>query len=105
MQDIKKIKPKEIVPGITGYYAHGEKMTLGYVELLEGASIPMHQHPEEQITYIIEGQLDMIIDGKPFSLTSGMYHVIPSHTPHTAVAKTFCKLIDAFSPVREDYKS
>jgi quercetin dioxygenase-like cupin family protein len=105
MQDIKKIKPKELVPGITGYYAHGEKMTFGYVELLEGAGIPMHHHSQEQITYIIEGQLDMIIGGNPCSLTSGMYHVIPSNTPHTAVAKTFCKLIDAFSPVREDYKS
>lgn len=104
MQQIKNIKPKELVHGITGYYCHGEKTTLGYVELLEGASIPMHQHVQEQITYIIEGQLDMIIGGNPCSLTSGMYHVIPSNTPHTAIAKTFCKLIDTFSPIREDYK-
>lgn len=104
MELIKNIKPKELVPGITGYYCHGEKMTFGYVELLENASIPMHHHPQEQITFIIEGQLDMIIDGVPCSLTPGMYHVIPSNTPHSAVAKKFCKLIDAFSPIREDYK-
>lgn len=104
MNQIKNIKPKEVVPGITGYYAHGEKMTFGYVELIEGASIPTHQHIQEQITYIIEGQLDMIIGGKPCTLTPGMYHVIPSNMPHSATAKTFCKLIDAFSPVREDYK-
>lgn len=105
MENIKNSKPKELVPGITGYYCHGEKMTLGYVELLEGASIPMHQHMQEQITYIIEGQLDMIIGGNPCSLTPGMYYVIPSSTPHSAIAKTFCKVIDAFSPVREDYKT
>lgn len=105
MEQIKNIKPKEIVPGITGYYAHGEKLTFGFVELLEGASIPMHQHVQEQITYIIEGQLDMIIGDKFCSLTAGMYHVISSNTPHSAIAKTFCKLIDAFSPVREDYRS
>ncbi|HYM92961.1 MAG TPA: cupin domain-containing protein [Chitinophagaceae bacterium] len=104
MEAIKNIKPKELVPGITGYYAHGINLTFGYVELLEGASIPMHHHMQEQITYIIEGQLDMIIGGVNCSLTSGMYYVIPSDTPHTAVAKTFCKLIDAFGPVREDYK-
>lgn len=61
METIKNNKPLEIVPGITGYYAHGEKMTFGYVELLKGASIPAHQHPQEQITYIIEGELDMMI--------------------------------------------
>lgn len=103
MELIKNIKPKELVPGITGYYAHGEKMTFGYVELLEGAKIPMHQHMHEQITYIIEGQLDMVISGEPCLLTAGMFHVIPSNVSHSAVAKTFCKVIDAFSPVREDY--
>ncbi|MBS1920994.1 MAG: cupin domain-containing protein [Bacteroidetes bacterium] len=103
--NIKNIKPKEIASGITGYYAHGEKMTFGYVELLEGASIPIHQHPQEQITYIIEGQLDMTIGSVACSLTPGMYHVIPPNTPHTATAKMFCKLIDVFSPMREDYKS
>lgn len=105
MQPIKNIKPKELVPGITGYYAHGEKLTFGYVELLEGSSIPLHQHVQEQITYILEGQLDMIIDGKACSLTEGMYYVIPPNTPHSAIAKTFCKVIDAFGPVREDYKT
>lgn len=104
MQLIKDIKPKELVPGITGYYAHGNSMTFGYVELKAGSNIPMHQHVHEQITYIIEGQLDMVIGGQPCLLTNGMYHVIPSNTPHSAVAKTDCKVIDAFSPARDDYK-
>ena len=104
MEFIKNIKSKELVPGITGYYAHGSSMTFGYVELIEGSSIPMHQPVQEQITYILEGQLDMVIGGKPCSLTDGMYHVIPANTSHSAIAKTFCKVIDAFSPVREDYK-
>jgi quercetin dioxygenase-like cupin family protein len=105
MQQIKQIKPKTLVPGITGYYAHGKEMTFGYVELEEGTNVPVHQHVHEQITYIIDGQLDMVIDGKAHSLTPGMYHVIPSNCPHGAIAKTACKLIDVFGPVREEYKS
>jgi quercetin dioxygenase-like cupin family protein len=104
MQSIKNIKAKEVVPGITGYYAHGTNMSFGYVEIEEGSVLPEHHHVHEQITFIIEGQLDMIIGGKPFSLTAGMYYVIPSNIPHSAVAKTNCKVIDAFNPVREDYK-
>ena len=105
MEQIKNIKPKELVPGITGYYAHGDSMTFGYVELKAGSSVPLHQHINEQITYIIEGQIDMVIGGVACSLTSGMYHVIPANTLHSAVAKTNCKVIDAFSPAREEYKT
>jgi len=104
MLPIKNIKPRELVPGITGYYAHGDSMTFGYVELKAGSNIPLHQHEQEQITYIIEGELNMVIGGQSCSLNAGMYHIIPSNTPHSAIANTDCKVIDAFSPVREDYK-
>jgi len=105
MQQIKNIPAKEIVPGITGYYAHGANHTFGYVELKAGSSVPTHQHVHEQITYILEGQLDMIIEGVDCCLTTGMYYIILSNTPHSAIAKTDCKVIDSFSPVREEYKS
>jgi quercetin dioxygenase-like cupin family protein len=105
MQQIKSIVPKHLVAGITGYYAHGEQMTFGYVELEAGSSVPLHQHEQEQITYIIEGELDMVIGEMACLLVAGMYHVIPSNTPHSALARTGCKVIDAFSPVREDYKT
>ncbi|MEQ1677019.1 MAG: cupin domain-containing protein [Chitinophagaceae bacterium] len=105
MQSLKDITPKELAPGLTGYYVHGTSMTLGLVEVKAGSNLPQHHHPHEQITYIVEGELDMIIGGEPCLLTAGMYHVIPSNVPHSAVAKTDCKVIDVFNPVREDYKS
>jgi quercetin dioxygenase-like cupin family protein len=104
MDSIKNVKPKELAPGITGYYAHGENMTFGYVELKSGSTVPLHHHIQEQITYIIEGELDMMIGGVPCLLTAGMFHVISSNTPHSAVARKDCKVIDTFSPAREDYK-
>jgi quercetin dioxygenase-like cupin family protein len=104
MELIKNINPKVLVPGITGYYAHGENLTFGYVELKAGSSIPLHHHIHEQVTYIIQGQLEMVIGTENCLLTGGMYHVIPSNMPHSALARTDCKVIDAFSPVREDYK-
>lgn len=104
MQQIKNLKSKEVVAGITGYYAHGDKHTFGYVEIKKGSVVPEHHHMQEQITYIIEGELDMTIGGQFCPLRPGMYYVIPSNTPHSATALTDCKVIDTFSPVREDYK-
>jgi len=104
MQPIKSIAPKELTSGITGYYAHGVSLTFGYIELEQGSMVPMHHHIQEQVTYIVSGQLDMNIGGISYSLTSGMVHVIPSNTPHDAIAVVDTVAIDAFSPVREDYK-
>ena len=103
MNLIKNIPSKRLAPGITGHYAHGDKTTFGFVELEKGSSVPLHHHVHEQVTYIIEGQLDMMIGEKAYSLTPGMYHVIPSNVLHSAVAITDCKLIDVFGPVREEY--
>ncbi len=105
MQLLKDITPKDLAPGLTGYYAHGTNMTLGLVEIKAGSNLPLHHHPHEQMTYILEGHLDMTIGGEYCPLTAGMYYVIPSNVPHGAVAITDCKVIDVFNPVREDYKS
>ena len=39
MQQIKDITPKELMEGVTGYYAHGQNMTFGLVELKAGATV------------------------------------------------------------------
>lgn len=103
MYQLKDLPGKTLAPGLIGYYAHGQQMTLGLVEIKKGSDLPLHQHPHEQITYILEGQLDMTIGGKLCSLTAGMYYVIPSNIPHGAKAITDCKVIDVFNPVRQDY--
>lgn len=105
MDLIKNIAPKLLAPGITGHYAHGQSMSFGYVKLEKGSSVPMHKHIHEQITYILEGELDMVIGGEACLLTTGMHHVIPSNTLHSAVAITKCTVIDVFSPAREEYKT
>lgn len=105
MNLLKDINPKQLMQGITGYYAHGENMTFGLVEIDEGTVMPVHQHVHEQITYCLEGQLDMEIDGVLYTLTPGSYYVIPSNVWHGATAITACKLIDVFEPVREEYKT
>ena len=104
MQHLNNIKGKEIVPGLFGRFVHGEKITLSFVDIEPGAQLPEHSHPHEQITYLIAGELDMVIGGEKISLTPGMVHVIPGNTPHSAYARTACKVLDAFSPVREDYR-
>lgn len=104
MPHINDIPIKELVPGIHGQYIHGEKASFGWVTLKAGTIMPMHHHPHEQITCILDGELEMEIGGVQMILTPGMIQVIPSKTPHSAKVTRDSIVIDVFSPVREEYK-
>jgi quercetin dioxygenase-like cupin family protein len=105
MQHITDLTARHLIDGILGRYIHGDRSTLGLVEITKGAILPLHHHPHEQITFILEGELEMTIGGETMTLKPGDFHVITSNTPHSAVAHMDCKLIDVFAPVREDYRT
>ena len=104
MPILSEIKKKTLSPGIEGQYVHGETSTLGFVTIEKGSVLAEHNHPHEQITMILEGSLEMKIGDETHMLIKGMIQVIPSNVKHSALAHTDCKLIDVFSPVREEYR-
>lgn len=101
---ISEIKQRELAKGIKGRYFHTNAMTIGFVDIEKGAALPAHSHVHEQTTQITEGQLEMTIDGITQILEPGTITLIPSNAVHGAHALTYCKVVDIFSPVREDYK-
>ena len=104
MQHLNDIPVKNTLPGFFGKMVHGDSSSLVFWDIKQGGISPEHHHPHEQITYIVEGQLEMIIGGEKYLLTPGYVHVIPSNVPHSAVALTDCRIIDSFSPARDDYR-
>jgi len=104
MQHLDTIPTREIRPGFFGKLIHGDKGTISIWEIKKGSILETHRHVHEQITYVMDGELEMIIDGIKYLFTPGMTHVIPSNTPHSAIAITDVKVIDFFSPARDDYK-
>jgi quercetin dioxygenase-like cupin family protein len=104
MPHLDQIKPKELTSGIIGKYVHGTGMTAGWVTIKAGSDLAVHQHPHEQITIVLEGKMEMMVGAETHVLEPGSILVIPSNTPHGAVAHTDCVLIDVFSPVREEYR-
>jgi quercetin dioxygenase-like cupin family protein len=104
MDHISNIPVKELRPGFFGKMIHGEKGTVSIWEIKKGSVLETHHHVHEQITYILEGELQMNIGGTDYTFTAGCYHVIPSNVPHSAIAKTDVKVMDFFSPARDDYR-
>lgn len=95
---------KEFVPGARVCFVHSQNMTLAYWTFAPGALLPEHSHPHEQVSNIIEGEFDLMVDGKTERLGPGHVAVIPPNAVHSGKALTLCRVIDAFYPVREDYR-
>jgi len=95
----------KLMEGIHGALYHSEQLTFGHLVLEQGAVLPEHHHVHEQWTHLVEGQLQFTLDGETRILSPGESVFIPSEQKHSAKALTLCKLIDAFLPVREDFKT
>lgn len=93
-----------IFPGVHSAMEHSDQISYGCVSLEEGIIVPVHSHPHEQWTYILEGQMEFTLNGETQMLLPGTGAYIPSNALHGARAVTFCKVIDVFTPVREDYR-
>ena len=104
MQHLDDIPVKNTLPGFAGKMVHGDTSSLVFWEIKKGSISPEHHHVHEQITYIAEGELEMIIGGKKYHMPAGTVHVIPSMVPHSALAITDCRIIDSFAPARDDYR-
>ncbi|KQS24685.1 cupin domain-containing protein [Dyadobacter sp. Leaf189] len=89
--------------GIYGTLAHSEQQTFGHFTIDSGTVLPEHSHFHEQWCHVLEGELEFEILGEKKLLKSGMTAYIPSNAPHSAVAHTQCKVIDCFTPARQDF--
>ena len=99
--------PKEkVTDTIDRRLVTGEHMMLAHVYLKKGSVVPMHEHENEQLTYILEGGLRFWIgseDADPIDITAGQVLTLPSNTPHKAEALEDTLDVDVFSPPRQDW--
>ena len=100
---LDNIEKRNPLPGCSVRFVHTENMTLSYWNLEPGAQIPNHSHHHEQVTTVIEGELEMTVNGKTQRVGPGCVVPIPSNAKHSANALSACYVLDVFYPVREDY--
>lgn len=102
--DINQIQPNEIVPGVRIRTPHLNHLMLSYVEMDEGAVVPLHNHPHEQGGILLKGKLEFTIGEEVRVVEPGSLFLIPANVSHKVVAVAGPVLVlDVFSPIREDY--
>jgi len=84
----------------------GKKIMLAHIYLKKSSIVPLHQHENEQVTYILEGELLFWIgteESDPISVKAGEVLCIPPNVPHKAQAVTDTLDMDVFCPPRQDW--
>ena len=78
----------EVRPGIFGASIDSPQLTATIYRYEPGCRWETHQHPEDQVTCVIEGgTVDFVVAGKPVSLSVGELSVVPGDIPHSASVK------------------
>jgi quercetin dioxygenase-like cupin family protein len=68
-----------------------------------GAHAAAHQHPHEQIVWMLKGKMDFRIGNERRSMIAGDVAVIPADVEHEGFFSEDTEVVDVFAPPREDF--
>lgn len=93
----------DIAPGVRRRHLSGDNVMLVEVAFEDGAVVPEHSHPHEQMTNLISGRIELVIGDQKQVMVPDKAALIPANVPHSAVALEPSVSLDIFSPPREDF--
>lgn len=98
-----EIALEKITEMISQKIVTGEREMLAQIYLKRGALVPMHSHESEQMTYILQGALKVVVGGEALTVREGEVLHVPSGVLHQAEALEDTLELDVFSPIRQDW--
>jgi len=101
--DLHELPLRELF-GCKAHVVHSQSMTFVHWHFEPGQVIAPHAHPHEQVATVVEGELALTVGTDTRRLGPGAVAIIPPNASHAARALSACYVIDAFHPVREDYR-
>jgi quercetin dioxygenase-like cupin family protein len=91
-------------PGVTRQVLaqRPEIMTVAF-DFAEGAEGALHHHPHVQATFVESGRFAFTVAGETFEVGAGDCFVVPPNAEHGCRALEAGRLIDTFTPRRDDF--
>ena len=102
--DTDSLKVVERLPGWRGRYFHSPSMTFAHYDFVRGSSIHEHFHPQEEVYEVIEGELEVTIDGVAQVARPGLVAIVPANVRHSIKALTDGRAIIVDYPLRPVFK-
>jgi quercetin dioxygenase-like cupin family protein len=101
--DTNSLPVLERLPGWLGRYFHSQNMTFAHYDFARGSSIHEHFHPEEEVYEVLEGELEITLDGTAQIARAGLVAIVPANVRHSVKALTDGKVIIVDYPARRDF--
>lgn len=91
----------EIAEGVVFCPVFANNISLNFVTFPAHSGFPSHTHPEEQISIVREGEIEITIGGVTKMARPGDVIIFPPDVAHAGrTFDTLCRVIDIFSPPR-----
>ena len=85
--------------------AQGARLMLVEHRMSAGWQGARHRHPHEQLVFVLSGAIRVICGQDPaFDAHSGDSFVVPGDVEHEVSALVESRVLDVFTPIREDYQ-
>jgi quercetin dioxygenase-like cupin family protein len=101
--DTDALKVVERLPGWRGRYFHSASMTFAHYEFAAGSSIHEHTHPKEEVYEVIEGEVEVTIEGRSQIAKPGLVAIVPANSRHSVRALTNGRPIVIDHPARPNF--
>ena len=101
--DTNSLPVIERLPGWNGRYFHSANMTFVRYDFTRGSSIHEHFHLEEEVYEVVDGELEVTIDGVAQIARAGLVAIVPSNVRHSVKALTDGKAIIVDYPARHSF--
>jgi quercetin dioxygenase-like cupin family protein len=103
--NIKNVEPVKALEGIfRKTLTYNDEVQLCVFTLEKGAKVPIHSHKAHQIGYVLDGKIKFFTKDREFIAEKGDSYVFDGEEQHGAELIETTKVIEVFSPTREDYK-
>lgn len=100
----------ESVPWVTVAPGNRRRVLVSRPELMQvefafdmGAVGALHSHPHVQASYVAEGTFEVTIGDVTSVLSVGGSYIVPPNVVHGVRALTAGRLVDCFTPRRDDF--
>lgn len=94
---------EQLTPHIFRRYVTGDGVTIARFELAKDGVVPMHSHPNEQVSCVMSGRLEFRFPDRSVVVGPGEVMQIPGGVPHEVAVLEDCLVMDVFTPVRQDW--
>lgn len=102
--DTSTVEPRSPLPGWSGRFVHSENMTFVYWDIADGAQ-PLHEHDhiQEEVWHVIDGEIEITIEGVSQTAGPGCVALIPPSARHSVRVLRSSRVLVIDYPKREAF--